>query len=289
MLKHHFDGSLNFQTKLVTQKDEITSSNLTELINELFDDNEEIEVALFYFSGHGHVDNIDGYLVTSDAMKNNYGIRTTTLQRIISQSKVRNKIIILDCCYSGSMGHTVTEYGLSSIAEIPKNTTILSASRKSEPAKETVNGGVFTSLLIEALYGGCCDILGNITPASIYYYIDKSLGCWGQRPVFKTHTCQFISIRKTNPLIPFEILKKIIVYFPNPDEELKLDPSFEPDSQEPDKINNEIFANLQKFRAIGLVIPVGTEHMYYAAMESKSCKLTTTGLQYWKLVKNNKI
>lgn len=147
MLKSNADGSPNFQTKLVTQKEHLSKSNLTELINELFDDNENIDIALFYFSGHGHVDKTDGYLVTYEAEKNNYGIRTSTIQKIISQSKFKNKIIILDCCYSGSLGSTVNEYGLSSISEIPKNTTILSASRESEVAIETVSGGLFTILL----------------------------------------------------------------------------------------------------------------------------------------------
>jgi hypothetical protein len=40
---------------------------------------------------------------------------------------------------------------------------------------------------------------------------------------------------------------------------------------------------------VGLVAPVGEEHMYYAAMNSKSCKLTTLGAQYWRHVQSGKI
>ena len=46
--------------------------------------------------------------------------------------------------------------------------------------------GLFTSLLLEALKGGAADITGHITPGGIYAYIDKALGPWEQRPVFKT-------------------------------------------------------------------------------------------------------
>jgi hypothetical protein len=46
---------------------------------------------------------------------------------------------------------------------------------------------------------------------------------------------------------------------------------------------------LQKLEGIGLVVPVGEEHMYYAAMNSKSCELTAVGKQYWKLVKEGRI
>ena len=40
---------------------------------------------------------------------------------------------------------------------------------------------------------------------------------------------------------------------------------------------------------VNLVVPVGETHMYYAAMNSKSCKLTALGVHYWNLVKNNRI
>lgn len=40
---------------------------------------------------------------------------------------------------------------------------------------------------------------------------------------------------------------------------------------------------------VNLVVPVGEAHMYYAAMNRKSCKLTALGVHYWNLVKNNRI
>jgi len=38
-----------------------------------------------------------------------------------------------------------------------------------------------------------------------------------------------------------------------------------------------------------VLVPVGEDHMYYAAMNSKSCKLTVLGAHYWSLVKNERI
>lgn len=297
-LKYNSDGSPNFQTILVTEKDKLTKANLTLMLKELFDDNESVEIALFYFSGHGHADSLNGYLTTYDSDINDWGITMNIIENIISQSKVQNKVIILDCCYSGALGASVNEHGLSTISKVPENTTILSASRKDEVSVEQhfrgVYGGIFTTLLIESLNGASADVLGNITPASIYHYIDKGLGSWGQRPVFKTHTKKFLDLRKVSPIITFDILKKIIIYFPNCEDEYKLDPSYEPDAEKagfskPDPINMEIFANLQKYRNAGLIVPVGEEHMYYAAINSKSCKLTALGLQYWKLIKENKL
>jgi len=45
---------------------------------------------------------------------------------------------------------------------------------------------------------------------------------------------------------------------------------------------------LQLYESVGLVEPVDAEHMYFAAMNSKSCKLTALGLHYWKLAKDKR-
>ena len=39
----------------------------------------------------------------------------------------------------------------------------------------------------------------------------------------------------------------------------------------------------------GRLVPVNAEHMYYAAINYKSCKLTAQGQHYWNLVKKNTI
>ncbi len=159
--------------------------------------------------------------------------------------------------------------------------------------------GVFTNLLIAALQGGAADLNGNITPGTIYSYIDQALGPWDQRPVFKTNVTQFISVRKVTPQISLDVLRKIHVYFPAPKEFFSLDPSFEYTNSpcivheyiEPyaNNDNVEVFKNLQKMVSVGLVKPVGAEHMYFAAMKSKKCELTPLGHHYWRLVKAGRI
>jgi hypothetical protein len=56
-----------------------------------------------------------------------------------------------------------------------------------------------------------------------------------------------------------------------------------------DKAKNAIFAILQKLNRINLVVPIGTTHMWNAAMESMSCKLTALGEHYRRLVARNLI
>ncbi len=177
--------------------------------------------------------------------------------------------------------------------------SILTSSTKEQLSYESNGQGVFTSLLLEALRGGAADVLGKITPGSIYAYIDQALGAWGQRPVFKTNVDNFISLRQVTPPIESTILRELPKMFKNPSEEVQLDPSFE-DTNNPnvehewiepyaDTNNCAIFKKLQKLESVGLVLPVDEEHMYFAAMHSKTCKLTSLGHHYWKLAKDRKI
>ena len=46
---------------------------------------------------------------------------------------------------------------------------------------------------------------------------------------------------------------------------------------------------LQDYCRNGLVRPDDEEHMYYAAMNNKSCSLTAKGQFYWHLAKVGKI
>ena len=151
---------------------------------------------------------------------------------------------------------------------------------------------------MQGLKGGAADIGGNITPASLYSFVDQSLGAWQQRPVFKTNISQFLPLRTIQAKVSKTILRKLSTYFKNPTDEFKLDPSYEytnaPDVEheviEPyaDEEHVSIFKELQLFESVGLVEPVGTEHMYFAAMESRACKLTALGLHYWKLSKDRR-
>ena len=75
-----------------------------------------------------------------------------------------------------------------------------------------------------------------------------------------------------------------MVYFPAPQDEHKLDPSYEFTEAAAVPAKVAILKDLQKFVSVGLVVPVGEEHMYFAAKNSKSCRLTALGFQYWRLV-----
>ena len=56
---------------------------------------------------------------------------------------------------------------------------------------------------------------------------------------------------------------------------------------EPEK--TRIFAILQKYNRLNLVVPVDAPHMWHAAMEGKSCKLTALGEHYRRLVDKGRV
>ena len=257
----------------------------------------DADIALFYYSGHGHVDSVGGYLVTPDFTNHDYGVSLQEVLTIANASRCKDKVIVLDSCYSGFMGSVNTAGQNTAI--INEGVTILTASRSSETSVEVNGHGLFTSLLLEALSGGAADITGHITPGGIYAYIDKALGPWEQRPVFKTNVTRFTSLRNVIPQVDISIIRKLCTYFSSENSELAIDPSFEPTNSpsvthevvQPyaNSVNTKIFSDLQKLEGIGLVVPVGEDHMYFAAMKSKSCALTSIGKQYWRLVHNKLI
>ena len=286
-LDRNSDGTVNFSVNLMTATNEETCISRKELkssVEELFTD--ASEVALFYYAGHGYIESTGGYLITSECKDGDDGFPLSELLTIASKSKATNKIIVLDSCHSGAMGNMNQFQEFSLINE---GMTILTACSEDQYASEENGHGVFTSLLVDALYGGAMNLLGEVTPGSVYAHIDQALGPWEQRPLFKTNVRNFVSLRKNTPPILLLELHKLTEFFTDFGEEFQLDPTFEPDSPNPIKENNEKFKVLQNYNRVNLLIPVGAEHMYYAAMESKCCKLTPLGIHYWKLVKNGRI
>ncbi len=294
VLERHGDGSINFDVQLFTgtgPSDTVTRAQVKDYAEKLFSDDSEI--ALFYFAGHGHIESSGGYLLASDSSRGDEGVSLTEILTLANKSKARNKIIILDSCHSGIAG---TPPDSADNAILSEGLTILTASTKEQYATEENGRGVFTTLLVDALNGVSANLLGDITPSSIYAYIDQSLGAWEQRPVFKTNVKSFVSLRTVQPSVQLDDLRRISEFFPNAGYEFPLDPTFEPEMKgrsdgmpDPDPENTRKFAILQKLNRVNLVTPVDAPHMWHAAMESRACKLTVLGEHYRRLIERDRI
>jgi Caspase domain len=299
-LERNADGTLNFSAPQIligmSLTQPVRKKDLKDSVRQLFADDSEI--ALFYFAGHGYIEDTGGFLCASDSENGDDGLALAEVMTLANTSKARNKVIILDSCHSGVAGNSTVATGLS---EISDGVTIMTASTADQYSYETPGGGagVFTSLFVDALNGSAANLVGDVTPGSVYAHIDQSLGPWAQRPVFKTNVKTFVSLRKAEPPIALADLQALTQHFPTSDFDLRLDPSFEPERSEeqrqdpaippPDPVNTAAFSVLQKYVKVNLVRPVGAPHMWHAAMQSKSCELTVLGQHYWNLVNKDLI
>lgn len=294
ILERHSDGSINFGCKLMTAsnaRESIERGELKDAVKELF--SSKVEIALFYFAGHGHIEATGGYLLGSDAKRGDDGLSLNEILVYANKSPATNKIIILDSCHSGIAGNSPTVPDSALLAE---GITILTASTEEQYASEEEGSGIFTTLFVDALNGSAANIMGDITPGSVYAHIDQSLGEWDQRPIFKTNVRNFVSLRKVAPSIPLDNLRMINKLFPSPGFEFQLDPTYEPEEKGRDEgmpipieENTRIFAILQKYNRLNLLVPIDAPHMWHAAMLSKKCKLTALGEHYRKLSHKNMI
>lgn len=280
----------NFTTEVLDE--ECDADIAKEHIQTLFAADGEKVMALFYFAGHADRED-KGRLLFKDGSI----LHMQTLLQIACESKVLNKVIILDCCFAGQMG----DDPFSDNSQLPPGIVILSACTSTQRAAGKSNGGIFTTLLLSALTGEAADFMGNITCGGIYSYIDKMLGSSNQRPVLKTNIKNFAVIKNIKPRVDIPTIRRITEFFETPDCEYKLDPSYEhwnfpdaPEDKRPAQVkepymnseNSAKFRILQNLNKIGFVEPVGTSDMYFAAMDSKSCRLTEQGRQCWNLVTN---
>lgn len=299
-LAENADGSQNFEVLLKTgtsPANAIKRQELRDLIEQLFACDDGMEVALLYFAGHGHLEATGGYLCASDCKTGHDGVPLSEIMTMATLSKARNKVILLDSCHSGIAGsHPV----MPATAEISQGMTILTASTAEQYASESNGAGLFTALLVDALGGEAANLVGEITPGAVYAHVDQSLGSWTkQRPVFKTNVNRFVSLRKVRPSLEISELRRISEFFPNPGDKFKLDPAFEPERPKPksdddpelpppDPEKNKIFAILQKYNRVGMLVP-DAEHMWHAAMGSKTVRLTALGEHYRRLVSKGRI
>ena len=288
VLETNSDGSVNFGIRTLAATDAssaVDRATLKDQIVELFDGNPDI--ALLYFAGHGHIEPTGGYLCGSDCRRGDDGLALSEVLTLANNSRARHKVVALDSCHSGVAGNP----GGQAAAELEEGISILTASTADQYATEQHGSGVFTTLFVDALNGAAGNLVGDVTPGSVYAHIDQSLGPWKQRPVFKTNVESFVSLRKVQAPIALEALRRLTELFPQPGFEFGLDPSFEPEARgrpegapPPDPKNTEIFAVLQAYNRVNLLKPVDAPHMWHAAIESRSCKLTVLGEHYRGLV-----
>jgi len=285
LLARNEDGSPNFKCQVRTSASaRIERDNLLEAVDALLAPG--VDIALLYFAGHGDEARGDVALLAQDSTSSNSGLAFSDVLGRVKQSSVPEIVIMLDCCFSGGAGG-VPQLGRD-ITLLRPGLSILTASRSDQVSVETPAGrGLFSTYLCGALDGGAADVLGHVTVAGVYAYLSESFGAWDQRPTFKASVDRLHYLRRCDSAVPLPVLRRLPELFPQAESELSLDPSYEPTAEPRHEENERTFEDLLQCRSAKLIKPIGAEpaHMYFAAMQSKGCRLTPLGRHYWRLAK----
>lgn len=296
LLERNADGGPNYSCRLMAyggrkHPDKITMPKLREACRELFKYTGDV---LLYFSGHGALTNVGGYLATADSKEDNWGIPMQEILDLANSSPARDVLIILDCCNAGAAGNLLFDRG-APLAIVRENMTIIAASRASESAVESDKYSLFTASVLDALDGGAADHMGWVTAQAIYAYVERGFGGWVQRPVYKSHASELTVVRRCAPLIERVKLQELVKLFPKVDYKFRLDPQYDPadehgNMRKPVSQKKLAIAQIFKeFRDVGLLKSTSGEQFYWVARHSGTLELTLRGREYWRLLKGGHI
>lgn len=154
--------------------------------------------ALFYFSGHGIQKDAgiqEGYLAVSDAQPDAgfYGLSLFWLRRLLQESPVRQRIVILDCCHSGEL--------LNFLEADPGATAgtdrlFIAASREYESAYESLDSPY--SVLTKAVHEGLDPrhaSSGRVTNHYLTAWVSNCLKGEIQQPLFENSGNEIVLTR----------------------------------------------------------------------------------------------
>jgi hypothetical protein len=298
-LSRHKDGRLNYECRVLLDKTEqngrIAKAALRAACRELFTAfSGEI---LLYFSGHGVLTEFGGWLCTTEAEEEDWGISMQEIVKMATDSPASHILLLLDCCHSGAFANqSFAKGGANPLAVLRENMTVIAASQVGVLSVEAGGHGLFTAALLDALDGGAADHMGWITAPSIYSYVERRFGAWEQRPVYKTNATGVLVVRECEPLIDRLKLHRITELFSTIDHRYQLDPEFEPEDEhgnvhEPrNPVKLEIARLFKDYRDAGLLKAcILGEQLYWTARRSHSVELTARGKEYWWLVKYQKV
>ena len=184
----------------IGQKTAITLRELETALINLFKPkgNTIPQTAIFYFSGHGIQRDAgiqEGYLALSDSNpdKGIFGLSLFWLRRLLQESPVRQRIVILDCCNSGELLNFLeADPG----ARPGTDRLFMAAAREYETAYESIESpySVFTQAILTGLDPRRNES-GIVTNHSLTDWVSHSLKGEIQQPLFESSGSEIILTR----------------------------------------------------------------------------------------------
>ncbi|WP_071527231.1 caspase family protein [Nodosilinea nodulosa] len=195
------------QKPAVSQRGTVTTSVLEEALIKLFKPAGKTipQTAIFYYSGHGlqrQAGIQEGYLATSDANPEagHYGLSLHWLRRLLQESPVRQRVILLDCCNSGEFFNMLeADPG----ARAGTDRLFMAAAREYEAAYESLDGNhsVFTQALLSGL--NPYKVKGGIVNShSLTDTVNRELKGELQQPLFESSGSEIVLTRMSGLTAP---------------------------------------------------------------------------------------
>ncbi|WP_445635229.1 Peptidase C14 caspase domain-containing protein [Nostoc sp. DSM 114161] len=147
--------------------------------------------ALIYFAGYGFeapslTGEAKGYLATSDCNKDGQNaIAFDDLNTLIAKSQLSSLVVLLDCCYAGSLLERSFIKSGFSVFNSKQDYSLITASRAFERAREDAEGGIFTKAILKGLAEDKADeATGEINVNDLMSFISRELKGSGQEPIY---------------------------------------------------------------------------------------------------------
>ena len=174
-----------FEDTDVTLLPEVTSTRAIRAMGRFFGEAGRDDVLLFYFSGHGKLDQAGRlHLCMQDTESTDLlatAVSSARISEFADASHARNVVIVLDCCFSGAfrggdLGDAVAGPGRY----------VMTSCRGTQLANDaTVENSTshFTHHLVDGLVGAAADHDGDgyVTFSELYAYVDRRLRDTGKQ------------------------------------------------------------------------------------------------------------
>jgi hypothetical protein len=145
-------------------------------LQDFFESASEDDVLFFFWAGHGHLYQGEGYLVPYDGSVQNISdsmIKMSDVNDWIENSKAQTIITLLDTCHSGSIARGADLFRGLDITGTGK--VIIAACQDYQYAYDRQGHGAFTDYLIQGLSGLAANANGIIDIYSLYSFVTTKL------------------------------------------------------------------------------------------------------------------
>jgi hypothetical protein len=151
-----------------------SSQSVNKAVEKFFGNTVRDDTVLFYYSGHGVTDASGRlYFTATDTnidMLRSTAISASFVNEVMNESRSKNQIMLLDCCFSGSFARGLSD---SRGRVVITSSSAFQYSYESKEEDDSLSTSIFTSTMIDGLETGEADLNsdGNITCFELFNYI----------------------------------------------------------------------------------------------------------------------